>query len=61
MVTRIKTVCADCGYVIHDGPLDPEGRLSHGICIRCLLAKYPEFYTDAEIKEMQDEVARQGS
>jgi hypothetical protein len=59
MVTRIKTVCADCGYVIHEGPLDPEGRCSHGMCVKCLIERYSEFYTDAELKEMRNEVARQ--
>ena len=29
---RIKTVCARCGRLIHDGPVTPDGGVSHALC-----------------------------
>ena len=34
MTTKIKTICCECGDLMHDGPT-PNGQVSHGICTRC--------------------------
>jgi len=31
---EIKTICCECGAMIHDGP-QPENECSHGFCRRC--------------------------
>lgn len=31
---KIKTICCECGILVHDGPLQ-NGRVSHGYCERC--------------------------
>lgn len=33
-MARIKTVCCECGTVIHDGPTK-DGMMSHGYCDQC--------------------------
>jgi len=32
---RIKTICCECGSIIHDG-ITVKGAVSHGFCERCL-------------------------
>jgi hypothetical protein len=32
---RIKTICCECGEVIHDGPT-LNGNVSHGYCKKCV-------------------------
>lgn len=36
MTVTLRTVCAWCSRLLAAGPLDPEGRVSHGICPGCL-------------------------
>lgn len=35
MAAKIKTICSECGDLIHDGKTI-DGRVSHGFCDRCL-------------------------
>ena len=35
MNSEIKIICAWCGVVLIDGPVDADGNASHGICGEC--------------------------
>ena len=34
MTEKLKTICCECGDLIHDGP-QPDNEVSHGYCQRC--------------------------
>ena len=34
MPTKIKTICSECGDLVHDG-VTVNGAVSHGFCDRC--------------------------
>jgi hypothetical protein len=36
MTQKLKTICCECGRLIHDGP-QPDSEVSHGICRICLI------------------------
>ena len=34
IMTKIRTICCECGEIVHDGP-QLEHESSHGLCGRC--------------------------
>jgi len=42
MDKQIKTVCAWCGRLIHEGRILEDGSLSHGICPDCFKKEMEE-------------------
>lgn len=49
------TVCSWCRDVIFDGPVGPQGEVSHGLCYACAVEHAEEFgLTDEDLEEMRE-------
>jgi hypothetical protein len=53
---ELLTLCSWCQGVIFDGPVGPQGEVSHGICYPCAVARADEYgLTDEDLEEMREE------
>jgi hypothetical protein len=52
---ELLTLCSWCKGVIFDGPVGPQGEVSHGLCYACAVKHAEEFrLTDEDLEEIRE-------